>query len=254
MNNILDVSGVSVRFGGLTALDDVGFSVPQGAVTALIGPNGAGKTTCFNVLSGLQRSSGVVAFNGKDISAVPAHRRVGLGRTFQIVQLFGGMTVEQSVMVGCQRRGKGNILSIGLGLPGVGRAEAEIAERTRDILQRLGLWRAKDRLASDLPLGQQRLVELARALASEPTLLMLDEAASGLSPGELELLEAQICMLKGQGMSILMVEHNMRFVGRVSDYMTVLNFGKVIFKGTSTDGLKSSAVVTAYLGKPIHNA
>jgi branched-chain amino acid transport system ATP-binding protein len=182
MNNILDVSGVSVRFGGLTALDDVGFSVPQGAVTALIGPNGAGKTTCFNVLSGLQRSSGVVAFKGKDISAVPAHHRVGLGRTFQIVQLFGGMTVEQSVMVGCQRRGKGTLLSIGLALPGVGRAEAEIAERTRDILQRLGLWRVKDRLASDLPLGQQRLVELARALASEPTPFDAGRGGVGVEP------------------------------------------------------------------------
>lgn len=249
MNNVLSVSNAFVSFGGVTALNNVSFGVPSGTVTALIGPNGAGKTTCFNVVSGLQGARGRIIFEGRDISKVSAHRRSGLGRTFQIVQLFGGMTVKESVMVGAHRRGVGNLVEVGITLPRVRQGEREIEDLVNSILRQLDLARFSDRLASDLPLGQQRLVELARALASDPKLLLLDESASGLSPSELANLEVVIRQLVATGISILIVEHNIRFVRKVADHLVVLNFGDVIFEGQVARGLTSPAVISAYLGK-----
>lgn len=254
MTAILELANVSVAFGGLKALNDVGFRVPKGSITALIGPNGAGKTTCFNVISGLQKAQGKITFLGRDISNAPARRRVGLGRTFQIVQLFGGMTVKESVMVGLSRQGLGGILEIGAGSPRVRRREAEISTKANDILQKLDLLRVANRSAADLPLGQQRMVELARALATDPALLMLDESASGLSPVELVILEEHIRKLVATGVSILLVEHNIKFVSRIADHMIVLNFGEIIFEGPARDGLKTPAVVSAYLGKAAEHA
>ncbi len=249
MSAVLELSGVSVSFGGLAALSGVGFRVPAGKVTALIGPNGAGKTTCFNVISGLQRTrAGRVVLKGRDLSRVPAHRREGLGRTFQIVQLFAGMTVRESVMVGLHRRGRGALIQTGLGFGSVRRSEAAIRRETDAILDQVGLTAFSRRSVEDLSLGQQRRVELARAMGSHPALLMLDEAASGLSAGELSELEEHIHNLLERGVSVLLVEHNMRFVSRVAHHLVVLEFGKVIFEGAVAEGLKAPVVISAYLG------
>lgn len=249
MSAALSVSGVSVSFGGLKALSDVHFDVQPSAITALVGPNGAGKTTCLNAISGLQAvRSGEILFEGRDVSSMPPHRREGLGRTFQVVQLFGGMTVRESIMVGLHRSGTGDMLRSALGLGDVRRREIAAGREADRILEELGLTSLRDRSAASLPLGQQRLVELARALATHPRLLLLDEAASGLSPAEVELLEKEIIRLAERGIAILTIEHNMGFVNRVAKHLVVLHFGRVIFSGPTAQGLHDPSVVAAYLG------
>jgi ABC-type branched-subunit amino acid transport system ATPase component len=249
MSAILEVKNVSVNFGGLAALSQVSLKVPRNKIAALIGPNGAGKTTCFNVISGLQvPDTGAVIFAGKDISDEPADRRSGMGRTFQVIQLFEGLTVRESIMLGAHRMGVGGFFSNGILTPKSRQANRLIFDKADQIIERLELGKWRNRYAVDLPLGLQRIVELGRALATDPDLLMLDESASGLSPSELARLENLIRAFIAQGLSILLVEHNMRFVSRLADHLIVLNFGQVIFEGDTKLGLADPQVISAYLG------
>jgi ABC-type branched-subunit amino acid transport system ATPase component len=249
MGELLRLERVTVNFGGVRALSNVSFAVPSQSITALIGPNGAGKTTCFNVICGVQVPDvGSVTFSGKDITKCAPHDRWGIGRTFQISQLFGSMTVRENIMVGFHRWIRGGLLLHGLRLPFVTRQEREAASRADAILQRLGLEAFASRPASSLPLGHQRLLELGRALAGDPQLILLDEAASGLSAAEMEVMSAQVRQLERDGCTVLLVEHNMRFVNRLASHLIVLNFGEVIFEGTTEEGVSDRQVADAYLG------
>ncbi len=250
MNALLRLDRVSVRFGGNVALSQVSFAVADGSITALIGPNGAGKTTAFNVISGLLAPDvGRVFLAGADITGLPAHRRRGLGRTFQITQLFGDMTVRENVMVGFHPRHGGSLLEAGLWSPRIRRQEGEASSSADTLLATFGLAALADRRAASLPLGQQRLLELGRAAAGTPRLLMLDEAASGLSPAELRELASHISRLRAAGATILLVEHNMRFVNDVAEHLVVLNYGAVIFDGPLSEGVRDREVIAAYLGR-----
>ncbi len=249
----LRLEDVSVRFGGLQALDRVSFTVPAGAAVALIGPNGAGKTTCFNVTSGFQApSSGRVLLGDDDVSDLPAHRRSGLGRTFQITELFGEMTARDNVLLSFDRDGAPGLLRSGLARRAARRIEREHREQADELLTRMGLEGIADRRAASLSLGQQRLVELARATAQKPRLLLLDESASGLAGSEIDDLLFHVDRLRQGGCALLAVEHDMRFVQRIADELVVLNFGEVIFRGSIAAGLNDDAVMAAYLGTVSH--
>ncbi len=248
MSALLQLDGVTVRFGGLTALSDVSFTVASNRITALIGPNGAGKTTCFNVISGFQPpTAGRVAFDGDDITDVPAHRRDGMGRTFQLVELCEDLTVRDNVKLGFHRALRGGMLATGLRRPGIAAQERRVTEEADQLLETVGLTAVASRPAGSLPLGQQRLVELARALARRPRLILLDESASGLDQGELEEFTARISSLRESGMTVLLVEHNLKFVRTLADDMVVLNFGEVIFEGPMDEGFEAPQVADAYL-------
>lgn len=248
MSHALEVSGLTVRFGGLEALGDVSFAIEEGATTALIGPNGAGKTTCLNVVSGLQRATaGSVHYQGRDVTALAPHKRRYLGRTFQIAEPFAGMTVEESVQVGVEARGR-----IGLGRAalriGTRRRERSSRERASELIERMGLGPVASRLVETLPLGHQRVVEFARALAQDPELLLLDEAASGLSGSEMEQLAGHVLACRDEGRTVVLIEHNMRFVTRLARHLLVLDRGKLLYDGETAAGLRDPAVVSAYLG------
>jgi len=251
---LLELAGVTVRFGTIVALEDVTFSVPHGGITALIGPNGAGKTTCFNVISGLQPvTAGHVRFGGRDLTRIPAHQRRGMGRTFQIVQVFGEMTVRENVIVGMHAMLRGGLVAAALRLPFIRHQEQKALARASELLGLVGLAHLADRQARTLPLGQQRLLELARALGAEPKLVLLDEAASGLSPAEMETMITHVEQLRRDGRTVLLVEHNMRFVNRLADHLIVLDYGRVIYEGTVETGIHDPMVISAYLGAaPAH--
>ena len=250
MSDLLRLDGITVRFGGLLALSGVSLRVPAGSIAALIGPNGAGKTTCFNVISGLQRAdAGAVRFENFDYTRRPAHRRRGLGRTFQITQLFGDMTVRENVLVGLMPARPVELYAAGLRTPAAAQVEREARVAADALLETFDLAAFADRKASALSLGEQRLLELARAVAARPKLLMLDEAASGMSPAEIVTLAGHIRRLRGEGATILLVEHNMRFVNELAEHLIVLNYGAVIFEGTLLEGVRHPAVVAAYLGR-----
>jgi branched-chain amino acid transport system ATP-binding protein len=250
VNPLLRLERITVRFGGNTALSDVSFAVTEGSIAALIGPNGAGKTTAFNVISGLLApGGGRVFFAGQDLGSVSAQRRLGIGRTFQITQLFGGMTVRENVMVGLHRSHAASLMETGLRSRRVRREEAATMRAADELLGTFGLARLAERPAAALPLGQQRLLELARAVAGAPRLLMLDEAASGLSPAERAELAGHIRRLRERGTTILLVEHNMRFVNELAEHLVVLNYGSVIFDGALAAGMRDPAVISAYLGR-----
>jgi len=246
---ILELADVRVNFGGLTALDDVSFSVSHGGSTALIGPNGAGKTTCFNVISGFQRlERGSVRFEGKEITSAPPHRRGGIGRTFQRIALVADMTVRDNVMLGFHARAVGSFLRSGLRTRAVRTSERTIRADTDALLESYALSGLGNRLARTLPLGLQRLVEMARAQAQQPTLMLLDEAASGLDLAEIDQIVERIGHIRAAGCALLIVEHDMRFVTRVAEHLVVLHYGRIIFDGPVEAGMRDSAVRAAYLG------
>ena len=237
--SLLRVEDVVVQFGGVTAVNHASFEVEAGSVTGLIGPNGAGKTTCFNVITGLQRpTSGRVLFGERDITRTPVHRRArrGIGRTFQRLEAFGSLTVADNVRVA---------LDIHEGFRGVFRPAHHDVD---DLLERVGIAEYARERADSIPTGTARLLELARALACDPRLLLLDEPSSGLDEAETEAFGALLVELAGQGCTILMVEHDMDLVMSVCDYIRVLDFGAVIAAGTPAQIRVDPQVQKAYLG------
>jgi ABC-type branched-subunit amino acid transport system ATPase component len=250
----VSIDGVVVRFGGLVAVSGISLDAPQGRITGLIGPNGAGKTTLFNVVCGFQRpDEGTVSLDGRDISAEsPARRaRLGLGRTFQRMELFTSLSVRENVALAAEAAYVGDDPLTQLGLAGGGRkvrrATAEIADR---LLEETGLDGLADRLAGELSTGQGRLVELARALARQPRLLLLDEPSSGLDVTESSAFGDILARLvRERGLGILMVEHDMSLVLGICDWIYVLDFGRLLMNGTPEDVRSSDAVRAAYLGQ-----
>ena len=249
---LLRVHNVGVRFGGIVALDDVSFDVAPNCIVGLIGPNGAGKTTLFNCLSRLyQCDCGDIVFDGRSLLRVPRHRiaALGIGRTFQNLALFGTMTVLDNVMIGHHSRMRSGFLSNALRLPSVGRDESAATGKAEALIEFLGLKAVAGRRVSDLPIGTQKRVELARALASDPTLLLLDEPASGLNHEEVGILGAVIREIRDRlGVTILLVEHHMNLVMSISDLVVALDFGRKIAQGTPDEVRAHPEVVQAYLG------
>ncbi len=254
---MIAVRGVSVQFGGLAALSDLDFAVPRGTVKAVIGPNGAGKTTLFNVISGIQApTSGSVLLDGEDITSRPPHERVrrGLARTFQNLQVFSGMSVLENVVVGMHSRLDAGVFAALLRLPSGRREEASARHRARALLGRVGLAGKADLPVSALSFGDLKIVEIARALASEPTVLLLDEPTAGLPASEASRVAEVIRAINTEGVTVLLVEHNMRVVMSVSHDILVLNFGRRIAEGDPASVRAHPDVITAYLGADIEAA
>jgi branched-chain amino acid transport system ATP-binding protein len=248
---ILSVRGVSKRFGGLQAIDDLSFDVPQGSIKALIGPNGAGKTTLFNLISGfLPPDSGEVYYEEAPVHELPSHEVAsrGMVRTFQHIRLFPKMTVLENVMVGRHVHSRAGFLSGMLNLPFTWREERRIREKSREILELLGIGGYADTEAASLAYGQQRIVEIGRALACEPRLLLLDEPAAGLNMRETNEMGGLIGRVRDMGITVLLVEHDMSLVMGISDEIVVLSFGQKIAEDRPLAIQKNREVIRVYLG------
>ena len=249
---MLRLEGITKVFGGLIALEEVSFSVEDGTITGIIGPNGAGKTTLFNIVSGIYpQNSGNVYLGGKNISRFAPEKlaRLGLVRTFQNVELFGQMTVLENVMVGLHTKSKSGILSCAFKLPGHIREEKYIRERGLQWLEFTGMVELAEVTAGNLPFGKGRLLEIARALALEPRMILMDEPAAGLNSHETIGLAALIRRIRESGVTVVLVEHDMDLVMDVCDAVVVLNLGRKLAEGTPREIQENMAVITAYLGE-----
>jgi branched-chain amino acid transport system ATP-binding protein len=249
---LLQTRGLRKEFGGLVAVDDVDFTVPEGAIVSLIGPNGAGKTTFFNMLTGVYKpTAGVVVFAGENMTGRPPHAftQRGIGRTFQNIRLFQNMTALENVLVGMHVRLKGNLVEAILRTPRVRNEEKEARERARELLVFSGLRRKDEEIGRNLSYGDQRRLEVARALATQPKLLLLDEPTAGMNPQETAEFTAFVSRLRDErGLTVLLIEHDMRVVMGVSDRVTVLDYGEKIAEGTPLEIQKNERVIEAYLG------
>ena len=249
---LLDVRDVAVRFGGIVALDGVSFAVEEGSIVGLIGPNGAGKTTLFNCLSRLYTCDrGDILFNGASLLALPRHRiaALGIGRTFQNVALFGSMSVRHNVLVGRHSRSRSGFLANALRLPRVAAEEEASGHKADQLIEMLGLGSVADTPVAQLPFGTRKRVELARALAAQPRLLLLDEPASGLNHEEIGELARLVRSLRDAlRLTVLLVEHQMSLVMGISDRVVALNFGRVIAQGAPHEVRQHPEVIQAYLG------
>jgi len=252
MSGILSVEGLSKRFGGLQAVNDVSFSVPPGAIKALIGPNGAGKTTLFNLISGtITPDCGVITFDGQPVQGFRPHQmaRRGMARTFQHIRLFPKMSVLENIMIGRHIHSRAGFIAGMLNLPFCWTEERIIRDKSHEIMDFLGLSELAGSEATSLSYGQQRTVELGRALACEPKLLLLDEPAAGLNMRETEELGALISRIRATGITVLIVEHDMSLVMDISDEIIVLSYGKKIADDLPLAVQQNSEVIKVYLGE-----
>jgi ABC-type branched-subunit amino acid transport system ATPase component len=248
--SLLSIDKISKSYDGVRALNRVSLHVRKGTIKGLIGPNGAGKTTLFHLVTGMERpTSGRISFQGIDITSMEPHEiaLLGVGRTFQTLQVLGTMTVVENILTGMHTRLKGGFLSCGLWLPWIHKGEKGALQEAKEILEFLGLLGRWKWNASQLSFGQQKMLELGRALAMEPKLLLLDEPAAGLTPAEVTRLSEKICQLREQGITILVVEHHMGMVMEIVDEVAVLHNGEIIVEGPPDAVKNDPRVIEAYL-------
>ncbi|MFN3744981.1 MAG: ABC transporter ATP-binding protein [Hyphomicrobiaceae bacterium] len=249
--SLLHVDGLGINFGGISAVDDLSFEIPAGRIFSIIGPNGAGKTTLFNMISGIYRPDrGRIRFDGGDVTGKEPHQlaRAGLSRTFQNLQVFFRLTVLENVMVGRHLHEPKGILAHALRLPSVRQANRECAERAREFIGFVGLGAYVDRIAGGLPYGALKRMEIARALASEPRLLLLDEPAAGCNSVETEEIDGLIQQISRRGLTVALVEHDMKLVMKISDHILVLDRGRKLAEGSAAEVRSNPDVIRAYLG------
>jgi len=249
---MLEVSGITQIFGGVTALNDVSFSICKGGITGVIGPNGAGKTTLFNIISGIYtQTSGTVMLSGRDVSGLAPERlaRLGMVRTFQNIELFSGMTVLENVMVGRQTKSSSGLVSCAFKMPWAVAEEQRIREESLKWLDFTGITDLAEVTAGNLPFGKGRLLEIARALAVEPQIILMDEPAAGLNSHETVALAQLIRRIRDLGITVVLVEHDMELVMDICDRIVVLNLGSKLAEGTPREIQENPAVIAAYLGE-----